>query len=193
MALVTVLAIILICSIFITLAYYFVYRGTEVSGIERRYKTAKEATFGALEVFTKEVIPLGISGTCLSSILSRFPEGTVERGGLSDECFSSKLLESVSAWPSGCDSSMDLKGSYDLLFSLRGETSAEVYRVYLKVVDTVKGNTSTSGPTLEGAGVTEVQAGIIPVRHFPYLYKVELQGEKEGSSERVNLSVLYAY
>ena len=193
MALVTVLAIILVCSIFITLAYYFVYRGTEVSGIERRYRTAKEAALGSVEVFTKEIIPYGISGTSLSSLISKFPEGTVESGSVTEECFTSKLTKGTSSWADDCSSSMDLVESYDILFRLKGENSKETYKVYVKIVDTVKGNTSTSALSLEGTGVTEAQAGVVSVRHFPYLYKIEVESAKEGSSERVDLSVLYAY
>ena len=56
MAYVTVAAIIVISAIIITSVYYFVFKGTQVSGLQKKYQTAKEASFGALDVMTKEII-----------------------------------------------------------------------------------------------------------------------------------------
>lgn len=190
MALVTVLAIILVCSVLLTIAFYFIFRGTEISGIEKRYRTAKEASLGAIEIFTKEIIPYGMAGEDLTSILQRFPQEKV-KAGIDDSCFFSKLKENTENW-GGCSNSMDIRGSYDMIFILKGEETEE-YDVFVKIVDTVSGNTGKVEEALQGAGVAESTTGTVPVPHFPYLYKIEVQGEKKGSAERAAFSILYAF
>ena len=72
-------------------------------------------------------------------------------------------------------------------------TTANPYTIYSKIVETALGNTDLSGLQLEGAGVAEATSGITP-QHFPYMYRLELQGEQTvASSAQANIEVLYAY
>jgi len=66
--------------------------------------------------------------------------------------------------------------------------------VYIRITDTIQGNSNTGGVMLEGTGVAESSSGIITPQHFPYTYSIDVQGERQLSpSERVQLEVLYAY
>ncbi|MCX5798956.1 MAG: hypothetical protein NTU90_05265 [Proteobacteria bacterium] len=195
-ALVTVLAIVTISSAMIMIALYFITKGTEISGMQKRYQVALEASQGAGEVFIKEIIPTTITGASLSGVLSTFSTGSSAQitQVVTDACFSDKLLKSTTNWASGCNSSLDSKAFSDIKFTLSGVAPAQPFDIYTKIVDTVSGNSSTTGTVLEGMGASESASGMITPQHFPYTYRVEIQGERQNNpSERANLSVLYAY
>ncbi|HBE44066.1 MAG TPA: hypothetical protein DDW17_01100 [Deltaproteobacteria bacterium] len=196
MAYVTVAAIIVISAIIITSVYYFVFKGTQVSGLQKKYQTAKEASFGGLDVMTKEIISSTIGGTSLSSIIAGYTVTTTALVNqiVTDACFTSKLTTETSSWPTGCDSTVDAKTSSDIRFTLSGVAPASPYDVYAKIVDTVVGNSNTSGIVLEGMGTAESTSGMITSQHFPYVYRIEIQGEKQANpNERSILTVLYGY
>jgi hypothetical protein len=212
-ALITVLAIIVVSSILITVIYYFAYKGTEVSGLQKRYQTAKEASMGGVEVLAREIIPLAVGGTIsggvatpttnLSTALAGFNVITSAQvaQGISDACFFIKLRVSTDDttttpnWTTNvCDSTLDAKTLPDITFTLSGTAPAQPFDVYLKIVDTTQGNSNTSGIVLEGMGAAESGSGIITSQHRPYIYRIEVQGERQNNpAERANLTVLYAY
>lgn len=202
-ALITVLAIIVVSSILITVIYYFAYKGTEVSGLQKRYQTAKEASMGGVEVLLKEIIPLTIGGTTLSNTLAGFNVITSAQvaQSISNACFFIKLRVSTDDttttpnWSDSlCDSTLDAKTLPDIKFTLSGTAPAQPFDVYLKIVDTTMGNSNTSGIVLEGMGTAESGSGMITSQHFPYIYRIEVQGERKNNpAERANLTVLYAY
>lgn len=193
-ALVMVLVIIAISTAMVAVLLYFIQKGTEISGIEKKYETAKEASIGAIDVFTKEIIPLAIStastspSSSLTTALASFSTITsaTVTAGATNACFSDKLLKSTANWAGGCSSTSDPKTSPDIKFTLSG-TSAVPFDVYTKIVDTVQGNTNTSGVTLEGAGAAESSGGMVATQHFPYMYRMEVQGERQQNpSERAS-------
>ena len=197
-ALVTVLVMVIMASIMVTGVYYLIHKGVGVSGLEKRYQTAREASLGGMDVYLKEIIPLAITGKTLTSVVSGFAtitSATVTKGSLTDTCFSNKLLKATTNWGSGCDFTPDAKTSPDVTFVLKGLGKAAPFNVYVKIVDTVPGNSDTSGVLLEGGGgVAESQSGVIMVQHFPYLYRMEVQGERQaGPEEKSAFGVLYAY
>jgi hypothetical protein len=197
-ALITVLVMVVMASIMVTGVYYLINKGVGVSGLEKRYQTAREASFGGMDVYLKEIIPLAISGKTLSSVVSGFAtitSATVAKGSLTDTCFSNKLLKDTANWGSGCDYTPNAKTSPDVTFTLSGVGTAAPFSVYAKIVDTVPGNSDTSGVLLEGGGgVAESQSGVIMVQHFPYLYRMEVQGERQTRpDEKAGFAVLYAY
>ncbi|HPP07216.1 MAG TPA: hypothetical protein PLW88_07575, partial [Syntrophorhabdaceae bacterium] len=180
---------------------YFLGRRTEVSILEKNYKTAKEASYGAIEFFLKDLIPTSISiatatpanslGLTLAAL--NLSTNTAVTKMANDACFSSKLLSNTSSWDSTCVTDADIKNSADLKFTLKAASGAP-YDVYVKIIDTVAGNTNTGGVMLEGTGVTESASGVITPQHFPYMYSIEVQGEKQDNpQERAQLEVLYAY
>ena len=195
-ALITVVALIVVTSAIVATVYYFVRKGVEVSGLQKKYQTAREASLGGLDVFTKEILPMAISGNTLANVVASFNTITSAhvQQGASDACFSNKLLLSTSSWAVGCSNTLDAKVSPDIRFTVSGIAPARPFDVYTKIIDTVVGNSSTSGITLEGQGTAESQSGIITAQHFPYMYRMEVQSERQNdATEKANFTVLYAY
>ena len=192
-ALITVTAIIVVTSLMVAAVYYFLRRGVEISGLQKKYQTAREASLGGLDVFTKEILPVAISGTNLSTLVGGFNTITSAQvvQGATDACFSTKLLQSTANW-GACSSTLDSKTNPDIRFVLKGTTQS--FDVYAKIVDTVAGNSSTSGILLEGQGTAETQTGMITAQHFPYMYRMEIQSERQNdATEKANFTILYAY
>lgn len=200
-AIVLVLMIILISSLMLGIVLYFLGKGTEISLIDKKYKTAKDASYGAVEFFMKDFIPNALSiatATPSSSITSALSSlnlttNTAITKIATDTCFSSKLLSYTTSWDGTCSTSSDIKVSADIKFSLKAESSTP-FDVYVKITDTIQGNTNTGGVMLEGTGVAESSSGVITPQHFPYTYSIDVQGERQlNPNERVQLEVLYAY
>lgn len=198
-ALVIVLAIVVMSTALLAVVMHFMQKGTETSALEQKYETAKDASLGAIDVFAKEIIPLAISST-LTSALGNFntiTSATITKVA-TDTCFGDKLTKSTSEtnW-AGCADyeeahSANPKEAPDIRFKL-SSTNGPDYTVYTKIVDTVGGNSNTSGITLEGTGVAESSGSIVSVQHFPYMYTMEVQGERAEKSERASFEALYAY
>jgi hypothetical protein len=200
-ALVVVLAIVVLSAAMFAVVLYFIQKGTETSGLEQRYETAKDASLGAIDVFVKDIIPaaIGVASvtptSSLSTALSRFNtvSSATIAAGATDSCFSDKLLKSTGSWGGGCNSTADPKTSPDLTFTLQGN-GGQSFRVFTKIVDTVSGNSNTSGILLEGSSVAEPQSGVVSIQHFPYMYSLEVQGEgQQNLSERASFEALYAF
>lgn len=194
-ALVTSLMLTLISLTIVMALLYMVTQSTKISGANKRYKTALEASYGGSELFTKDILPYLLqnyeSATFASLAASTFDDVGLQVVA-SQECLQSKLTLPSSKWPAGCSNSSSPKQSPDMTFNLLSAT-ANPYTIYSKIVETMLGNTDVSGLQLEGAGVAEAAAGISP-QHFPYLYRLEIQGEQStASSAQANIEVLYAY
>jgi len=195
-ALITVVALVVVTSLIVATVYYFIRRGIEVTGLQKKYQTAREASLGGLDVITKEVLPIAIGGTGLSSVVAGFNTITSAQvqQGATDACFMKKLTENTANWGAGCSSSLDAKSSPDIKFILSGTAPARPFDVYTKIIDTTKGNSNTSGVILEGQGTAESQSGLITAQHFPYMYRMEIQSERQNdATEKANFTVLYAY
>jgi hypothetical protein len=196
-ALVTALMLTLISMTIIMALFYLLEQGVRTSGAQKRYRTALEASYGGAEVVLKDVVPLIFQGyssatihddfaTADSRINMQFPSGTT--------CLQKKLNLPTSQWPSSCSSTVNAKSSADISFTLQayGDTAVP-FTVFTKIVDTLKGNSDTSGLQLEGAGVAEASSVITP-QHFPFVYRLEVLAEaSKRNPEQANLSVLYAY
>ena len=180
---------------------YFLQKGTETSGLEQKYETAKDASVGAIDVFVKDIVPTAIGiasvtpASSLTNAVAKFSSITsaTVSASATDACFSDKLLKSTASWASSCSTGTDPKTSPDVTFTLQG-TNGQPFRIYTKIVDTVSGNSNTSGIMLEGSGSAEPQSGIVAIQHFPYMYSMEVQGERQQNlSERANFEILYAF
>lgn len=208
-ALVVVLAMVVMSTALLAVVFHFMQRGTETSGLEQKYESAKDASLGAIDVFAKEIIPLALPlaqatpTTSLTGALANFNAITsakIEVGtpnvSIASECFSQKLLSATDNWNKCNDQSkaIDPKSSPDVTFTLKS-TNGTPFSVYTKIVDTVTGNSNTSGLSLEGGGAAEsLGSGGIPIQHFPYMYSMEVQGERQQNpSERARFEALYAY
>ncbi len=192
-ALITALMFTLICLTMILGLLYMLTQGIQVSAANKRYKTAREASYGGAEIALKEVVPQIFQGYTSSQVTGNFNSIKLQFAA-SSACLQQKLHLPLSKWDPSCNASLNPKTSPDMTMQLKSTVSnSEPYNVYTKIVDTVSGNTDTSGLQLEGSGVAEASNTITP-QHFPYIYRVEVEAEKSSSArEKGSLSIQYAY
>lgn len=195
-ALVTSLMFTLITLGIVMALLLMITRGTTVSGMNKKYKTALEASYGGTEIFTKDMFPFILrnysSASLITDVRNTFGGTGVTNVLATQNCLQSKLTKSTVDWPAGCSNSPSPKQSPDISFSLTA-VSGNPFIVYSKIVDTVKGNSDIGGLQLEGAGVAETSSVLTP-QSFPYIYRLEVQGERQNNpTAQANIEVLYAY
>lgn len=189
-ALVTALMLTLISLAIAMSLLYMVLSGTRMSAAQKRYKSSLDASHGAAELFTKQVIERAFQGYSSAAIEAQFSAVGLE---LSDTaCFQDKIGKPTALWGSGCSSTVDPAVAPDMTAKLSGQGTD--FNVFGKIVDTIPGNSDLSGIELDsGAGVAGTGSGISP-QHLPGLYTVEVQAESEANArEKARLSVLYEY
>jgi len=174
--------ILAVIALVMTLAMLFmVSRGSYVSGQQKRYRTAVEASRGGAEAMM-EAIATGGSG------LPSYPN-LDQKASLAQKL---DITTSMRDWiPLGLDNSITINpgipATYDMTIDLG------MYRVYVKVVDKVSGNTGR-GTVLMKSGVVTTSPSEIPAPPIPYLYTIEVLSQSAvNSTERSKLSVLYQY
>lgn len=187
-ALVMVLIISLIILSIMSGLIYILVSGTQVSGMQKRYKTAQEAASGGADVTFALIAARGNPGWA-GLLLSINAENV---GGVN--CLSEKLNKSTANWNVNCNSSLSINSlvatTYDMSFQLG--TGANTYTVYSKIADTIEGNSSgdiglTKGGVVAGTGEIQVQS-------FPYFYTVEIEAQNTANpAERAKYSLLYEY
>lgn len=207
MALVLVLIIIVISSGLLGAIMYYALTGTEMSGLQRKYETSKEASLGAIDIFTKELMPRVITeqgSSTLSSVVAGLNSvpgivNSVVAPSTNDACFISKLTSATASW-SGCGTdakTTNANNDPDITFNLLSTAGGHPFEVKLKIIDTVDGNSSNSPVNLGGSsGVVPAMQATKAIIHHPYLYTMVSEAKVQGSgstSERVNFEVLYAY
>ncbi len=194
-ALVTSLMLTLISLIMIISLLYIVTHSITQSGQQKRYKTALDASYGGSEILVKDIFPIVMQNYSSTSLISTVESsfGTVNLQVLAtQECLQKKLTQPTAQWPSSCSNISEAKKVPDMSFTLQA-SSGNPFIVYSKIVDTINGNTDTSGLQLEGSGVSESSSLITP-QHFPFIYRLEVQGERQNNpSAQANIEVLYAY
>lgn len=165
---------------------YMITSGTQISGMQKRYKTALEAGKGGADVTYQLIAARGnpnIPGINFNQTAS-------------STCLTDKLNKSTANWTSTCDKSLNIipgtTSTYDMYFDL-GESPYPTYRIYSKIVDTVEGN-SGGDEGLLGKGVVSAGSAEVTVVSMPYLYTLEVNAENQTNpSERAKLSILYQY
>ena len=211
-ALVTSLMFTLIILVMIMGLMSVMTQNIKVSGSQRSYKNALEASQGGAEVVMKEILPLLLQGSSVNAVTSSF-SGMLMQFSKYSTCTRKKLtLLPMSQWPASCggagSTNINPKDHSDFTFTLQakgtaGGMSTNSYSVYAKIVDSnvhstdpndpLNPNTDASGLQLEGAGVSEESSIFSPVA-IPHVYRIEVQGEKTSNPlERGKISVLYAY
>ncbi len=194
-ALVTSLMLTLISLIIVVSLLYVVTQGVQQSGQMKRYRTALDASYGGSEIMVKDIFPVVMQNYSSSSLVTDVQTsfGAVNLQVLTtQDCLQSKLTQPTSQWPTDCSNTPDAKKSPDMSFTLQASTG-NPFVVYSKIVDTVNGNTDTSGLQLEGSGVAE-SASLITPQHFPFVYRLEVQGERQNNpTAQANIEILYAY
>lgn len=201
-ALVMALIVVSVAAGIFAAVMYFALTGTEVSGLQRKYQSSKEASLGAIDVLTKDLLPRVMGGTNLSAAVAALikpaavlPAITADTG--KDACFTAKLMTSTSDWPGGtCESGTDPTLNPDVVFNLKGKSDqTKPYVVSMKIIDTISGNSDKTGVVLDlGSGVVDDASSLIRIQHFPFLYTIVTDARQQGSTlERANIEVLYAY
>lgn len=185
---------------------YMITSTTQISGMQKRYKTALDAGIGVADV-TYQVIALKENPSerdALWSALSywhpevKTPElcSGVNIEGKSFTGLDAKLNTPTTSWSSGCDSGLTINPNVDTSYDLLLETPTILdpdpkYRLYVKIVDTVEGNTGGETGLLK-SGVVNANSGEVSVTSIPWLYSIEIDSQRtENPSERAKLSILY--
>jgi len=195
----------------ITALVYLVISGTQISGIEKRYKTSFEATKGGSDVFYQYIglrgdLPLtsSFTNTLTSSglgLTSIIPPNNTCSGtdvhGITLYGLQAKLMTPTWSW-NNCDSSVTIDPTnatptYDMKLVL-GTVSQ--YNFYAKIVNTITGNSASTPSAAAGLYTGSVITGMgqITVVSIPYLYAIEVYTEsKTNPAERAKFSILYQY
>ena len=210
-ALVMVLVLSVITLAIISALIYFVTMGTMISGMEKRYKTALEASLGGADITYKLISLRGVTAATdaflfndLVSLNAWWDNTNVActgtaRDGTNYTGLEAKLMTSTTGvdgtpnWSVGCDSSLiidpGVATTYDMIFELGADPQR--YTVHSKIVDTVEGN-SGAPPELF---IPEFPPPLDPPgEHLPYLYTVEIDAQNATNpAERAKPSILYQY
>jgi hypothetical protein len=198
-ALVTALMLTLITLAIIMSLLYVMTASTQRSGSIKRYRTALEASYGGTELVVKEVMPYLMnqfqsytSSQVISHVTADY--SAVQMSPTTANCLKAKFTQPTANWPSSCSKSLDPKDNTDLRLTLQSSGNGQPFNVYSKIVDTTAGNSDTSGSRLDDASSVANSGGPITPQHFPYVYRLEVQGERSANAlEKSNISVLYAY
>jgi hypothetical protein len=158
---------------------FMVSRGSYVSGQQKRYRTAVEAGRGGAEAMMEAIAARGNLSTYSSLNMWLNP----------DLSFQTKLGGATSTW--GLDNSITIKTGTPTTYDMTVDLG--MYRVYVKVVDTVLGNTGLSTGLLK-SGVVSTSPSEISGMAIPYLYTIEVLSQSTTNpTERSKLSLLYQY
>ncbi|MGQ9812782.1 MAG: hypothetical protein ACUVQ2_05210 [Dissulfurimicrobium sp.] len=196
-ALITALLLAVIGLLMVGGLFMMLKGGIWSSGSQKRYKTALEASYGVLDIVTRDVIPKAIGNTA-TSLSSLGNYSGLLKARTTDACFTDKLTKSNTGanWSADCilNSLLIPTANADMVFHFQFPEPQSAIDVFAKIVDTVPGNSSTSGVQLEGQGVASSGSGVVPPQHLPYMYRIEIQGQNTvNPMENAQLSVLYAY
>src|SRR5512146_224806 len=174
LAFVLILAII---ALGMTLAMLFmVSRGSYVSGQEKRYRTALEASRGGLDTMLQLVASRG------NPLATGYSSFNLQLG--SDLLTKLGNDRNSAAW-SGLNDNITIIPNNAATYDMRIDLGA--YRVYAKVVDTVVGNTGVDEGLLKSGGVT-TSTGEVSAKPIPYLYTIEVLSESRvNPTERSKL------
>ena len=193
-----------------TTLIYLITTGTQVSGIQKRYKTAFEAGMGGKDIVLQVLSMKDRSMTEINAFKTALnaagvaaayttPSGCTDDDGVAPlvpEGLQTKLrVSSVGGWSAGCSHSLTINpadpDTYDMRFELGTDPR---YTVYAKIVDTVAGSEVAEDTGLKGGGVVASQADVIQVAGVPNLYTIEGQTENnDNRQEKAKMQILYQY
>lgn len=203
-ALVTSLMLTLISLTIVMYLLYMVTAGIKQSGASKRYKTALEASYGGVEVVTKEIVPLMFSNLANPTTPLSFAS-FIDLKTSGNACLQEKLTKPSVEWSVACSKTMDPRAGFDFSMKLNSSTS-EPYIVYSKIVETEcsdkrpypDGNCTGSDLSgieyLDGGASVSGSTSGITTKPMPAIYRIEVRAERATNpQEKSNLSVLYAY
>lgn len=198
-ALVMVLLLSVIALAMMAALIFMLTSGTQISGMQKRYKTALEAGIGGSDIMY-QVIASRIDNPITLANEFSFLNNEVDPVAYpltvptSQPCLNNKLLLATGSWASCTADAKTMSidpgntATYDMSFYVG---LGPFYRVYAKIVDTIPGNSGgdiglTKGGALESAGAQ--------VQSKPFFYTIEINAENAANpAERAKLSILYEY
>lgn len=218
-ALVTSLMFTMISLVICMALLHMVISGAQTSGAYKRYKTALDASYGGTEIVTRDLIGQALKilpGATSTEFTNSFTSalGALSSPSFSD-CLQMRTNTPTTSWTGACaGTNINPKNTPDITFNLNAVSGSQ-YRVYTKIVDTrewrfasfsttstgapviinnkIAGNTDRSSTETLAKGST-AGSNNVKVPHYPYVYKIEIQGEGvANSSEKANISAVYAY
>jgi hypothetical protein len=204
--LVMVIVLSAVALLIMTTLIYMITTGTQVSGLQKRYKTALEAGAGGGDVFYQLIALRGetagtnaftanLNAFNLNSAVTTAANCTGVLSGATYTGWAAKLITPSTSWDSvNCDSSIHIDPntptSYDMKIELGATTK---YTVYAKIVATTQGNTG-GDTSLQTKGVVSANTGEVAVMAISYIYAIEAVSENSArNDERAKLSIVYQY
>lgn len=199
--LVVVMVLAAVTLIIMTSLIYMITSSTQMSGMQKQYKTALGSGLGGRDLMLQVISIRGDTvamNNLAGNIASLNPVTTITSActgtynGITYHGLQAKIMTPSSNW-SGCNESLTINANdsstYDMSFDMG---TSPKYKVYAKIVDTVNGN-SGGGAGLMANGVVS-NSGDVPVMAVPYLYTLEVSAENSTNhAERAKLSILYQY
>ncbi len=169
---------------------YMLISGTQISGMQKRYRTAQEAGLGGADITYQLIAARGNPNIGLTG----FALPALNVSGVN--CLTEKLNTATNnpdgtlRWNVLCSNTTNIDpsvaSSYDMTFQLGA------YTVFSKIVDTIEGNSGGDEGLLKGGVVSS--SGEITVVSRPYLYTIEVNTENMNNrAERSKYSILYQY
>ncbi len=211
-ALITALLFTLLSLGIVMMLLYIITQGTKITGAQKRYSTALEASYGASELLSKDILPsifrTYTTATSIATVPALFAGVSLTIPDSS--CLLEKTQNPTSLWDSAVCSPPTKTNlpnvSADMTFNLKALNDPTGYRVYAKIIDTrCGGDVTIAGQTcsnsdssgidyLDGAEGVTGGGGIVGTPHKPAYYKIEIQGERASNpKEKSKLSLLYEY
>jgi hypothetical protein len=165
-------------------------RGSFVSGQQKRYRTAVEASRGGMDAMM-QLIASGGNPAPYTSLGIDLPNPT----GLGTKLTGPVLPAVLPTGPwlgwGGLDNAITIDPGNPATYDMRVDLGT--YRVYTKIVDTIQGN-SEVGSQLLKSGVVTTGSGEVAAVSVPYLYTIEVLSQSQvNPSERSKISALYLY
>jgi hypothetical protein len=214
---VVLLLVLILCAVslaIITALMYLITTGTQMSGMQKRYRTALEAGLAASDIVTQVIAQQGDETAVSSYLTTRLNAiNAQESAGLANckgfaqydisgtaistkyDKLAAKLMTPSTSWdPVNCDSTFPTgPNNYDLMFQLGTN-----YNVYAKVVDTVEGFTRANGTAVSNtmrtdAVVSNNQEIASPSKPYQYTIEVDVENTNPSTPERAKLQLLYEY
>jgi hypothetical protein len=204
--LVMVIVLSAVALLIMTTLIYMITVGTQVSGLQKRYKTALDAGTGGGDVFYQLIAlrgePAGTNAFTanlnsapfnLNSAVTTSGGCTGVYNGATYTGWTAKLMTPSTSWVN-CDRSIHIDPntptSYDMKMELGATTK---YSVYAKIVSTTEGNTGGDSSLLN-KGVVSANTGEVAVMAISYIYAIEAVSENNArNDERAKLSIVYQY
>ncbi len=212
-ALVTALMFTMITLGIVMMLLYMVTQASKITAANKKYKTALEASYGAVDLIAQDILPKILNPS--------FPFSASDYADVSlllpdSACLNEKMKKPTSLWNSAvCNANtkmVDANIKSDFTFNLKATNDPVGYKMYAKIVDTkctaaLPACTNSQDPattkdpaynaTIKGLVVADAViggGGPQEIQPKPAYYTIEVQGERAlNPHEKSKLSVLYAY